>query len=180
VVRALNDVAPFDWRGFLEARVEAVAAPLDGPALAGLTLVYDERPNALVKDGERERRNTDLSYSLGLVISKDSVFTEVVWESPAFRAGLTSGMTLLAVDGRAYSGELLKEAVSRARGSEEPLELLVKSQDRYRTVKIDYHGGLRYPHLTTVAGGPDRLGEILAPRRLLPSPAATPVAAPTP
>jgi predicted metalloprotease with PDZ domain len=180
VVKALNDVTPFDWQGFLQARVEAVAAPLDGPALAGLTLVYDERPNALVQDGERDRRNTDLSYSLGLVISKDAVFTEVVWESPAFRAGLASGMTLVAVNGRAYSGELLKDAISRAKGSQEPLELLVKSQDRYRTVKVDYHGGLRYPHLTTAAGSPDRLGGILAPRRPPPGPVAIPAAAAAP
>jgi predicted metalloprotease with PDZ domain len=127
--------------------------------------VYDEQPNALVRDGEHDRRSTDLSYSLGLGISKDAVVTEVVWESPAFRAGLTTGMTLVAVNSRSYSGELLKDAVTRAKGSEEPLELLVKSQDRYRTVKIDYHGGLRYPHLRPGAGGPDRLQEILAPRR---------------
>ena len=177
VVKALNDVSPYDWRSFLEARVDAVAAPLDGPALAGLKLVYDEQPNALIKDGERDRKNTDLGFSLGLVISKDAVFTEVVWESPAFRAGLTSGMTLVAVNGRSYSGDLLKEAVTRARGAEEPLELLVKSQDRYRTVKVDYRGGLRYPHLASVDGAADRLGEILAPRR----PAATPAAsAPAP
>jgi len=164
-------VAPFDWRGFLEARVDAVAAPLDGPALAGLALVYDEHPGVVVKDGERERRNTDLSFSLGLVISRDAVLTEVVWESPAFKAGLTTGMTLVAVNGRAYSGDLLKEAVTQAKSAAEPLELLVRSQDRYRTVKIDYHGGLRYPHLAPGAAGPDRLVEILAPRRPAAGPA---------
>jgi len=171
VVKALDDVAPFDWRGFLEARVDAVAAPLDGPALAGLALVYDEHPGVVVKDGERERRNTDLSFSLGLVISRDAVLTEVVWESPAFKAGLTTGMTLVAVNGRAYSGDLLKEAVTQAKSAAEPLELLVRSQDRYRTVKIDYHGGLRYPHLAPGAAGPDRLVEILAPRRPAAGPA---------
>jgi len=171
VVKALDDVAPFDWRGFLEARVDAVAAPLDGPALAGLALVYDEHPGAVVKDGERERRNTDLSFSLGLVVSRDAALTEVVWESPAFKAGLTTGMTLIAVNGRTYSGDLLKEAITQAKSTAEPLELLVRSQDRYRTLKIDYHGGLRYPHLAAGEAGPDRLVEILAPRRPAAGPA---------
>jgi predicted metalloprotease with PDZ domain len=166
VVQALNDVAPFDWRAFLAARVDAVGAPLDGPALAGLSLIYDDHPNAWVKDAERDRRSVDLSFSLGVVVSRDAALTEVVWESPAFKAGLTTGMTLIAVNGRTYSGDLLKEAITQARTDAVPLELLVKSQDRYRTLKIDYQGGLKYPHLVAAtAAGPDRLVEILAPRR---------------
>jgi hypothetical protein len=41
--------------------------------------------------------------------------------------------------------------------------LLVKNVDVYSTVKIDYHGGLRYPHLVR-GDGKDLLGAILAPR----------------
>ncbi len=165
VVRALNEVAPYDWKGFLEQRVYATSAPLDGLQWAGLKLVYDDRPNASIKDAERERKNLDLSYSLGLVVSKDSVLTEVVWEGPAFKAGLTTNTTLVAVNGRSYSGELLKEALLHAKTAAEPIELLVKSQDRYRTVLIDYHDGLRYPHLVPIAGATDRLVEILKARR---------------
>jgi hypothetical protein len=32
-------------------------------------------------------------------------------------------------------------------------------------VSIDYHGGLRYPHLERIAGTADRLDEILAPMK---------------
>jgi predicted metalloprotease with PDZ domain len=165
VVSALTAVAPYDWKDHLDQRVYRVAAPLDGPTLAGVKLVYDERPNAEIKDAEAERKHTDLGYGLGIVVSKDAALTEVVWESPAFKAGLTVGTTLVAINGRGYSGELLKEAVMVAKTAAAPLELLVKNQDRYRTVSLDYHGGLRYPHLEPVAGLPDRLAEILKPRR---------------
>ena len=40
------------------------------------------------------------------------------------------------------------------------IELLVKSNDRIAPVGIEYHGGLRYPHLQktgTGEGGLDRL-----------------------
>ena len=162
---ALTAVAPYDWKDHLDQRVYRVAAPLDGPTLAGLKLVYDERPNAEIKDAEAERKHTDLGYGLGIVVSKEAVLTEVVWESPAFKAGLTTGTVLVAVNGRAYSGELLKEALTAAKEGSVAIELLVKNQDRYRSVSLDYHGGLRYPHLAPVAGLPDRLAEILKPRR---------------
>jgi hypothetical protein len=45
-----------------------------------------------------------------------------------------------------------------------PLELLVKNYDSYRSVRLDYHGGARYPHLQRIAGQPDRLAALLRPR----------------
>jgi predicted metalloprotease with PDZ domain len=165
VVKALNDVAPADWNGFLEQRVNGVSSPLDGPQLAGLKLIFDERPNAAIRDAERERKNTDLSYSLGLVVSKDALFTEVVWDSPAFKAGLTTSTTLIAVNGRGYTPELLKDAITHAKADGQAIELLVRSQDRYRTVSIAYRDGLRYPHLVAAEGATDRLAEILKARR---------------
>ena len=44
------------------------------------------------------------------------------------------------------------------------IELLVKNGDRFRTVKIDYHDGLRYPHLERDDNAPARLDQILTPR----------------
>ena len=45
-----------------------------------------------------------------------------------------------------------------------PTLLLIKNGDQYRTVELDYHGGLRYAHLERVSGTTDRLRAILAPR----------------
>lgn len=99
------------------------------------------------------------------MIGKDAVLSEVVWDGPAFKAGLTSNTQLVAVNGRSFSAELLKDSIQRAQTTAEPIELLVKNQDRYRTVRIDYHDGLRYPHLEQLPGAVDRLAEILMPRR---------------
>ncbi len=92
------------------------------------------------------------------------MLTEVVWEGPAFKAGLTTNTTLVAVNGRAYSAELLKDAITRAKDGGKPIELLVRNQDRFRTVTIDYRDGLQYPHLVPIEGRADGLAAVLAPR----------------
>jgi predicted metalloprotease with PDZ domain len=177
VVRALNAVAAFDWDGFLRQRIDMPNAPLlEGIERAGLKLVYTDEPNKSIVDSEKASRNTDLSYSLGLVISRDNVLTEVVWEGPAFKAGLTINTTLIAVNGRAYSADLLKTAITEAKASRAPIELLVRNQDRFRTVRVEYFDGLRYPHLQAVAGKTDMLAKVLAPKAATPK-AATPKAA---
>ncbi|HTL13774.1 MAG TPA: peptidase M61, partial [Thermomonas sp.] len=60
--------------------------------------------------------------------------------------------------------EALEDAVKAAKDGA-PIELLVKEFDRYRTVRIDYRGGLRYPHLERIPGKPDYLTPILTARK---------------
>jgi predicted metalloprotease with PDZ domain len=122
-------------------------------------------PTDYFKSVETRRKSTDLTYSLGLALNKDGDLTAVQWDGPAFKAGLTDGMKVIAVNGLGYDAERIKDAVQRARGAGDPVELIVKAGDRYKTIKIPYNGGLRYPKLERVAGTPDRLGEILTPRR---------------
>ena len=166
LIAALDATGSADWRGLFEQRVNAVAAPLlDGLTRSGWRLIYNDKPNATVRDAEKSRKNTDLSYSLGFTVSSAALLTEVVWEGPAFKAGLTTNTTLVAVNGRAYSSELLKDAVTQSKSGSEPIDLLVKNQDRYRTVRIDYHGGQLYPHLEQIPGTNDGLSEILKSRR---------------
>jgi predicted metalloprotease with PDZ domain len=167
VVRTLDSVQPYDWAGFLRQRLEShgPGAPLDGVARGGYRLVYTDTPSDYAKSNEARRKFTDLSWSLGFTVGKDNSLTNVIWDGPAFKAGLTQGTTLVAVDGVAYQADRLKDAVKAAKGAAQPIELLVKSGDRYRTVRIDYHDGLRYPHLERVAGTPARLDDILAPRK---------------
>jgi predicted metalloprotease with PDZ domain len=90
--------------------------------------------------------------------------TEVRWGGPAYEAGLTMGMTLVAVNGREYRSERLKTAIAAAKASRQPIELLVKSLDRYRTVHIAYFEGLKYPQLQRIEKTEDRLSAILKPR----------------
>jgi len=41
----------------------------------------------------------------------------------------------------------------------------MKNKDEVRTVRIDYHDGLRYPHFAREPGVPARLDDILAARK---------------
>lgn len=168
VVRALNQVQPYDWAGFLRARLDGhgPGAPLDGITRGGWKLVYTDTPSPLQKASEAARKATDLSFSLGLSLTGDGTVRAVVWDGPAFAAGLAPGDRIAAVDGVALdSVDVLTDAIKAARTDPAPIELLVRNGSRYRTASIDYHGGLRYPHLEPIPGAPNRLGEILSPAR---------------
>lgn len=165
VVAALNAVLPHDWAGFLRERLEGKGprAPLDGLARAGWKLVYADEPGE--SGGGGWGGTTDFSYSLGLSLGKDMKLGRVLWNGPAFKAGLASSMTLVAVNGMAASADALKDAVIEAKKSGAPIVLLVNNLDHIDTVRIDYRGGLRYPKLERLPGTPDRLAAILAPRK---------------
>ena len=167
VINALQALQAHDWPAFLQARIEGhgPAAPLDGLTRGGWKLVYNDTPNAAIADREGDEGFDDFSYSLGLKIAGDAgTINEVLWESPAFRAGLAKDMQLVAVDGKAYNAERLKRALVAAQSAKNPIELLVRQGDGFRTVRVDYHDGLRYPHLQRVEGTPDLLSRTLSPR----------------
>ncbi len=83
------------------------------------------------------------------------------WNGPAFTAGIGSGETLVAVNGQAYSSDVLTDAVKAAKDGSAPIQLLLKYQDQYKTIPVDYHGGLQYPHLVRIDGTPDYLDQII-------------------
>jgi len=166
VVGALNGVAANDWAKFLHARLEdhAQGAPLDGFAHGGYRLVYNDVESEFQKGNEKIRKNTDLSFSLGIIVDKDDTVTEVYWDSPAFKAGMTVGMKIKAVDGDAYDTTALKDAIRWSQEKKVPFDLLVEDNMQFRTLHIDYQGGLRYPHLEPIGTGPRSLDAILAAR----------------
>jgi predicted metalloprotease with PDZ domain len=169
VVGGLRAVAPFDWQDLLRKRVGEAGQPVaEGFERAGWRLVYDDKPNEFIRDAEKSRRNTDLSYSLGITVNREGVLTEVVWDGPAFKAGLTINTSVVAVQGRAFTAELLKDAIVQAARGGEAIELIVKNLDRFRTVRIDYRDGLRYPRLERIEGREDRLQVLLQPRAATP------------
>ena len=76
---------------------------------------------------------------------------------------LGPGMKIIAVNGRAYNAEILRDAIRAAKGASGPIELIVQNGEYYRTVRLDYHDGLKYAHLERDPARPDLLSEILKP-----------------
>ncbi|MDZ4761445.1 MAG: peptidase M61 [Alphaproteobacteria bacterium] len=165
VVAALNKVEQHDWAGFLRERVSGVApdAPLAGIERGGYRLVYSETPNAYWRATESRARSVNLTYSLGLSADSAGKVTAVNWEGPAFKAGLTTAVTITGVNAEAFSADRIRAAVAATKAGKR-VELLLKQGDAYRTVSIDYTGGARYPRLERVAGKPALLDDILKAR----------------
>jgi predicted metalloprotease with PDZ domain len=167
VVQGLKSIAPFDWEKYLTERLygHGPGAPLDGLARGGWKLVYTESQSEYLKSLEDQRKAVDFTYSLGFAVSAlTGQLTEVRWGGPAYEAGLTMGTALIAVNGREYRAERLKTAIALAKLNKQPVELLVRNLDRYRTVRIAYFEGLKYPQLQRIEKTPDRVGAILKPR----------------
>jgi predicted metalloprotease with PDZ domain len=169
VVKALDAVEPYDWASFLSTRVNGVdrPAPVAGLLQGGYRLVYTDTAGDYQDATDSQRKRTGLEYSIGLMIDESEqhgVIADVVWDSPAFRAGLTEGGQILSVNGIAYDADVLKDAIRAAHAANSPIELIVRTGDRYRVVDLDYHGGLRYPHLQRDSSVPARLDDILTPR----------------
>ena len=167
VVAALNKVQKFDWAPFLRTRLEGhgPGAPLDGLARAGWKLVYTDTPTDAVKAADDRNKLTDLSYSLGFSVRQDGSVTGVIWDGVGFRAGLAANTTIIAVNNKAYKGEVLKAAVKAAKDGKAPIELLVKKGNNLRTIALDYRDGLRYPRLERIAGTKDRLEDLFKPMK---------------
>jgi predicted metalloprotease with PDZ domain len=166
VVRTLNQVQPYDWRSYLQRKVYDIAAqpPLEGITQGGYRLVFTDEPTKWIKSAEKSGKSSDLTYSGGFTVGNDGKIGSVLWDSAAFNAGLTIGSELVAVNGRKFDGDALKQAIKEAAGNGPAPELLVHGGDVYRTVKLDWHGGLRYPRLQKVGTGPGTLDALLAPR----------------
>jgi len=166
VVATLNGIVPYDWASFLHTRLDGhgPGAPLDGIKRGGYKLVYTDSPSDYHRQVMSLRKYEDFTYSLGIMVStKDQTLTGVLWDSPAFKAGLTIGTKLVAVNGIAYDKDRLKEVIREAKTIKQPIELLVQNGDHFRIVKLDYHDGLRYPHLVKTDDTPS-LDAILTPK----------------
>jgi predicted metalloprotease with PDZ domain len=167
VVATLNQVQPFDWATFLHQRLDYTGSelPEHGLARGGWKLVYTDQPSTYEKASGKLNHGLNLAYSMGLSLSGDGTVRDVQWDGPAFRAGVVPGMNVVAVDGKDYSADALKDAVKAAKGGQAPIVLLLKNSDYFSTVKVDYHGGLKYPHLERIKGDKDLIGDIVAARK---------------
>jgi predicted metalloprotease with PDZ domain len=173
VVNTLNQVQPYDWRGFLSDRVLKVAqqAPLGGIANSGWMLVYNDQPNTIGKLREQEGRDFNVTASLGLLLNKDGVVADAIEDGIAAKNGIGPGMKIIAINGRKYSQEFLLAAIREAKKSHQPMQLLIENTDYYRTFSLNYFDGIRNPHLVRDPSKPDLLSDIIKPKvTMLPTP----------
>ena len=166
VVAALNQVVPNDWAKLLRERLDSKSphAPMGGITNGGWKLVYTDQKNATMDAREKSSENIDLSFSLGLIASKQGDVRDVIPGSPAYAAGLGPGMKLIAVNGRKWSKDVVRAALRASVHSQQPLALLAENGEYYNTYQVNYHEGERYPHLVRAEGQPNLLDEIIKPQ----------------
>jgi predicted metalloprotease with PDZ domain len=164
VAANLNAIVAYDWTAFLDERLNTKSpnAPLKGIINGGYKLEYNDQANEYGHALETRDKGVNAWYSLGFVTGEESI-KDVLVGSPAYKAGLGPGMKLVAINGRKASEELLHAAIRDAKTSKEPIELIVENAGYFKTVKIDYHEGEKYPHLVRQADAAALLDEILKP-----------------
>jgi predicted metalloprotease with PDZ domain len=165
VVRVLNQVTPYDWKEFLRDRLDTYGpgAPLGGITNGGWKLIYDENPSEFTKAMEHVRKAVDARFSIGLALDDKGGIQDVIYDSPAWKAGIAPGTTLVAVNGRKFDPDLLRDALKAGKGNGPSLELLVLNGDYYKTFILNYHDGEKYAHLVRDESKPDVLSEIIKP-----------------
>ena len=156
VVAAMNAVTPYDWNKFFEERLHShgPGAPLGGLDNSGWKLSYSEEMNDHQRAAEQTDGIVDMSFSLGFTVQAAgdelNSIVDVIPGSPAAKAGIATGMKLVAVNGRKWTPDWLRVAIRDAKNSKELIQLLLENDEYYQTFAVDYHGGERYPHLESV------------------------------
>ena len=168
VINTLNKIQPYDWASFIEERVYKTSneAPKTGLTMGGYRLIFTDQQSAFIRSDDKRRKQINLSYSIGLIMGSKGVIKSVIWDSPAFKAGLKSGLTVSAVNGKAYGPGVLKQAVEDNKGKTSKIEIFAKNGDQYKNFLVNHAGGLLYPKLEKITvegaetkGGIDRLLE---------------------
>lgn len=175
VVGALNTVQPYDWANFLHNWLYGVGQQvplLSGINASGWRLVYSDEPSRYQKalenvgEGELSSKGVNAMFSVGLFLDQQGKVEDVLWNGPAFKAGLAPGMTIVAIEGHPYSTVVLRSEIAQAQKSKKPLQIIAKGDGITALYRVYYEGGLKYPHIVRVPDTTDYLQQILAPKPL--------------
>jgi predicted metalloprotease with PDZ domain len=166
LVTAMNEVAAFDWRSFFVERLQSVdaRAPLGGLVGGGWQLTYSDEPNQMIAASQAAARPVDYTSSIGVLVKADGTVQDAIPGMPAYQRGIRPYTRVLAVNGRQFSPEELNKALAESKKQTGTIVLLVSNAGFVESHEIDYHDGLRYPHLVRNETVLDYLDEILKPR----------------
>src|SRR5271154_845210 len=161
LVAALNSIAAYDWSAFFHEKLNSTSpdAPVGGIENGGWQIGYTDKPSTL--PGRRGQPGD--RYSIGLQLADDGQADDSIVGGPAYNAGVTSGMKVVAVNSRVFAPDVLEDSFTAAKDSTSPLALLVLVDYYYKTCAIIYHGGQRYPHLVRDDTKPDYLDDLIKP-----------------
>ena len=134
---------------------------LGGITGSGWKLTYGDTPSEMLSSAAAMYHVVPAGFALGLSLHDDGEIVDTIENEIAAKAGIGPGMKLIAVNGRRFSPDILREAIKSAKTSPAPIELIVENDDYFKTYKLDYHGGEMYPHLVRDESKPDLLSEIL-------------------
>jgi predicted metalloprotease with PDZ domain len=166
LVTAMNEVAVYDWRTFFRERLQSTdaRAPVGGLITGGWNLTYSDEPNQMIAASQAAIGLADYTSSIGMLIKADGTVQDVLPGMPAFQQGVSPYTRVVAVNGRQFSIDELNRAVAESKAQGGPVVLLVLNAGFLEKHEVDYHGGLRYPHLVRNEGTTDYLDGILKPR----------------
>jgi predicted metalloprotease with PDZ domain len=181
VVNTLNGVAAYDWAKFLRERVYELhpEVPEDGFSRGGYKLAYTDTLPQWMARGEGNSGQADFGMSLGFSVTMPrgggaaaaanagppGMIGNVYWDSPAYKAGVTTDMQIISVNNKAFSPDAMREAIIAAEKTKQPIQLQFRRGDEYKNIAIPYFNGLRIPSLQRVEGTPARLDEVIAPSK---------------
>ncbi len=165
ICATLQAAAPANWAGFQRGWIDA-HDELDttrGLTQHGWALVYTDTPTAAFRASEEEAGVADLTYSIGLTARADGMVRTVAWNGPAFAAGLRPGTRVLT---RQWIAVQAGRGARRGARLHTPPHRVGHCAGRAARGRADpvYTGPLRYPRLERLAGRPDTLARLLAPR----------------
>jgi predicted metalloprotease with PDZ domain len=161
IFNALDQIAANDWRSFFHVRLTSTSArpPFTGLEASGWRLVYNEKP----PPDDHGHGMVDLSHAMGLVLSGDGTIIEVLFSTEAWRAGLRTGMKVLAINDQRWSPAACLAALQACKAPGKPCNFLIEDGNRVLTYACAYRDGVKFPHLERDASKPDVLGKIMAP-----------------
>jgi len=165
LAKTLNEVVPNDWAGFLHERITTLNphANLAGIEHGGYKVVYTDKPSSYERDALSMRSNIDAWFSAGLHLTHDGTIADVRVYSAADEAKLAPGEKVIGVNGRTFSADTFHDALKQAKGSTEPIHLIVQSDTYIYPIDLNYHDGEKYPALQRVEGTPALLDDIIKP-----------------
>lgn len=156
VVKALNEVLPYDWAAFLRDRIDRVhpGTPEEALEHAGYRLKFSDAVS-------RGSRRPSYLAMLGMTVGKDGAVTELSPDGAAFVAGIGPGAKIKSLDGKPFDLDALTARVSKpGKGS---LSLVIERTGKERTLDVAFEGGPYVPHLEPIPGRPDLLRDIARP-----------------